>query len=121
MRAFALTLTAGVVTASSVAAEPLIFHTAHFDDDTVVSLGLVSNRMTGLTGYDYDVLISLLQIHAGSGAAYSDSGKHRALVKCADPATVSVGGIDYPISPSGAGGADWKHDLWRVVCDRPAS
>jgi hypothetical protein len=117
MRAFVLTLAVGVLTAlSAVAAEPLIFHTAHFDDNTVVNLGLVSNHTTERTGYDYDVLISLSQGDAASGSAYTDPGKHRAFVKCSDPAKVSVRGIDYPVRPSDAGGDNWKDDLWRVVC-----
>lgn len=121
MRALVLTLTAGAFAASSAAAEPLIFHTAHFDDDTVVNLGLVSNRMTELPGFDYDVLISLSKTAATSGAAYRDPGKHRALVRCNDPAKVSVGGVDYQIPTSGAGGGDWKDDLWKAVCEFPLS
>lgn len=121
MRAFVLTLAVGVLSAlSAVASEPLIFHTAHFDDDTVVNLGLVSNHATDQAGYDYDVLISLSQGHA-SGSAYIDPGKHRAFVKCSDPAKVSVRGIDYPVRTSDVGGDDWKDDLWRAVCMSPVS
>lgn len=122
MRAFVLTLAVGVLSAlSAVAAEPLIFHTAHFDDDTVVNLGLVSNHSTERAGYDYDVLISLSQSDATSGSAYIDPGKHRAFVKCSDPAKVSVRGVDYPVRTSDAGGDDWKDDLWRAVCMSPVS
>ena len=122
MRAFVLTLAVGVLTAlSAVAAEPLIFHTAHFDDNTVVNLGLVSNHTTERTGYDYDVLISLSQGDAASGSAYTDPGKHRAFVKCSDPAKVSVRGIDYSVHTLGPGGNDWKDDLWRAVCITPVS
>ncbi len=117
MRAFVLTLAVGVLsTLNAVAAEPLIFHTAHFDDDTVVNLGLVSSHSTERVGYDYDVLISLSQRDATRGSAYIDPGKHRAFVKCSDPAKVSVRGVDYPVRTSDAGGNDWKGDLWRAVC-----
>lgn len=122
MRAFVLTLAVGVLsTSSAVATEPLIFHTAHFDDDTVVNLGLVSNHSAERAGYDYDVLISLSQGDATSGSAYVDPGKHRAFIKCSDPAKVSVRGIDYPVRTSDAGGDDWKDDLWRTVCMTPVS
>lgn len=121
MRAFVLTLAVGVLFAlGAVAAEPLIFHSEHFEDNTVVNLGLVSNRATDQNGYDYDVLISLSQGHA-SGSAYIDPGKHRAFVKCSDPAKVSVRGIDYPVHTLGSGGDDWKDDLWRAVCMTPVS
>jgi hypothetical protein len=120
MRELALALAAVTLAAWGAAAEePLVFHTAQFEDATV-SLGLVSNRMTERPGYDYDVIISLSQTDARSGAVYNDAGKHRALVKCGDPAKVSVRGVDYTIPISGAGG-DWKTDLWRAVCETPVS
>ncbi|MCA1408988.1 hypothetical protein I6F26_33040 [Ensifer sp. IC3342] len=122
MRDFAFALaTMMLVAAAAAAEEPLVFHTAQFEDATVVSLGLVSNTMTERPGYDYDVIISLSQTDAHSGAVYNDAGKHRALVKCGDPAKVSVRGVDYTIPPSGAGGEDWKTDLWRAVCETPVS
>jgi hypothetical protein len=121
MRAYVLTLAMGVLSASNAAAEPLIFHTAHFDDNTVVSLGLVSNHTAERAGFDYDVLISLSQGGVASGTVYSDPGKHRAFVKCSDPAKVSVRGIDYPVRTLGPGGDDWKDDLWRAVCMAPVS
>ena len=39
---------------SAKATEPLIFYTAHFDDDTVVSLGLLSNHTAERAGYDFE-------------------------------------------------------------------
>ncbi|NKL81172.1 hypothetical protein GFL84_08085 [Rhizobium leguminosarum bv. viciae] len=121
MRWFLTVFVAGLSLVSNAkAAEPLIFHTAHFDDDTVVSLGVLSNHTAERAGYDFDVLISLSQDNA-AGAGYSDPGKHRAFVKCGDPAKVSVRGIDYPVHTSGAGGDDWKDDLWRAVCTPPVS
>ncbi|MCA1370332.1 hypothetical protein I6F15_23515 [Bradyrhizobium sp. BRP14] len=122
MREFAFALAAVMFVAPIAAAEePIVFHKAQFDDATVVSLELVSNRMTERPGYDYDVVISLSQTDARSGAIYSDPGKHRALVKCGDPAKVSVRGVDYTVPASGAGGGDWKTDLWRAVCETPVS
>lgn len=122
MRVFVLSLAVGVMSAlGAVAAEPLIFHSEYFDDDTVVNLGLVSNLATERAGYDYDVLISLSQSNKTNHPAYVDPGKHRAFVKCSDPATVSVRGIDYPVQTSEATGDDWKDDLWRAVCVTPVS
>jgi hypothetical protein len=102
----------------TAAEEALVFHTAQFQDASV-SLGLVSNRMAERPGFDYDVIISLSQTNAVSGRVYKDPGKHRALVKCGNPAKVSVRGVDYMVPISGAGG--WKADLWRAVCETPVS
>lgn len=122
MRSLLLTLSAGVLSASiATAAELLIFHTENFADDTVVSLGLVGNRLSDQAEYDYDVLISLSQRHHKSGDVYSDPGRHRALVKCSDPAKVSVRGVDYAIPTSVTRGADWKSDLWVALCSPSVS
>lgn len=122
MRAFVLTLAVGVMSSlGAVAGEPLIFHSEHFDDDTTVNLGLVSNSATDRAGYDYDVLISLTQGNETNDPAYVDPGKHRAFVKCSDPAMVSVRGIDYPVRTSETARDDWKDDLWRAVCTSPVS
>ncbi len=122
MRSFLLTLSAVALSASiTTAAEPLIFHTANFGDDTVVSLGLVGNRHSDQADYDYDVLISLSQKHYKSGDVYSDPGRHRALVKCSDPAKISVSGVDYAVSTSLTRGTDWKSDLWVAVCSPSVS
>ncbi|MFQ6160836.1 MULTISPECIES: hypothetical protein [Sinorhizobium] len=122
MRDLATALAAVMLAAQSAAAEePLVFHTAQFEDATVVSLGLVSNTTTERPGYDYDVVISLSQTNSRSGVVYNDPGKHRALVKCGDPARVSVRGVDYSIPTSGAVQQDWKADLWRAVCESPVS
>lgn len=123
MRCLVLTFAVAMLGCSLVmATEPVIFHTAHFNDDTIVSLSLVTNGVAGRVGYDYDVTISLSQTHPATGASYRDPGKHKALVKCGEPARVHVRGIDYPIPTSGAAnGADWKDDLWRAVCTPPVS
>ena len=94
MRNLVLTLAIGLFSVAQAAAEPFVFHTAHFDDDTVVSLGLVGNQVAQRPGYDYDVVISLSSKHDTDGAIYNDPGKHRALVRCGDPAKVSVRGVD---------------------------
>lgn len=122
MRDLATALAAVMLAAQSAAAEePLVFHTAQFEDATVVSLALVSNTTTERPGYDYDVVISLSQTNSRSGVVYNDPGKHRALVKCGDPARVSVRGVDYSIPTSGGVQQDWKADLWRAVCESPVS
>lgn len=107
--------------ASPAATEPIVFHTAHFDDDTVVNLSLVGNQAAERVGYDYDVLISLSETNGRGEALYSDPGKHRAFVRCNPPETVAVRGVDYPVRRSGAAGDDWKDDLWRAVCESPVS
>ncbi|MEY9717775.1 hypothetical protein ABIA22_000265 [Sinorhizobium fredii] len=117
MRATVSFLAAQVLLLSAaVATEPLVFHTAHFADDTVVSLSLVGNQAAASVEYDYDVFISLSQTRADGDAAYSDPGKHKASVRCHPPQAVSVRGVDYPIPTLEAGGPDWKDDLWRAVC-----
>lgn len=123
MRELVLTLAIGLFSvANAAAAGPIVFHTAHFNDDTLVSLGLVSNQAAQRPGYDYDVLISLSSRRDTDGAIYNDRGRHRALVRCGDPATVSVRGIDYPVRTSESEGVeDWKTDLWRAVCLLPVS
>ncbi|KOF15238.1 hypothetical protein AC244_24535 [Ensifer adhaerens] len=123
MRSLVLALAVGMLFVSDAAAEePNVFHTAHFNDDTVVSLGLVSNQAAQRPGYDFDVLISLSSKHDTDGTIYNDPGKHRALVRCGDPARVSVRGVDYPVRTSDPGSpGDWKADLWRAVCVFPVS
>jgi len=122
MRSVALFLAIEVLLVSSAAAaEPIVFHTAHFGDDTVVNLSLVGNQAAERVGYDYDVLILLSETNGRGDAVYSDPGKHRALVRCNPPEAVAVRGVDYPVRTSGAGGDDWKDDLWRAVCESPVS
>ncbi len=122
MRSFLLTLSGVALSASiAMAEEPLIFHTANFGDDTVVSLGVIGKRLSDQADYDYDVLISLSQRHYNSGDVYSDPGRHRALVKCSDPAKVSIRGVDYAVSTSVTRGTDWKSDLWIAVCSPSVS
>lgn len=123
MRGLVLILAAGLFSATNAAAEePTVFHTEHFNDDTVVSLGLLSNHIAQRPGYDYDVRISLSSRHEIKGTIYNDPGKHRALVRCSDPAKVSVRGVDYPVRKSDPGNArDWRADLWRTVCRVPVS
>lgn len=106
---------------SAAATEPVVFHRAHFPDDTVVSLSLVGNQGAASVKYDVDVLISLSLSSANGGVSYNDPGTHKASVRCSSPATVSVRGVDYPIPASDAGGSDWKDDLWKAVCTPPTS
>ena len=107
----------GLSITSAIAGEPAVFHAEHFSDDTVVSLALAGNRAALLPGYDYDVLISISSRRVVDGSVYHDPGKHRALVKCSEPAKVSVRGVDYPVLASAP--VDWKADLWRAVCMVP--
>lgn len=121
MRRLVLTLAMGMLLVSHAAAEePTVFHTQHFNDDTLVSLGLAGSQIAQLPGYDYDVLISLSSRHDVDGTVYNDPGRHRALVRCSSPARVSVRGVDYPVRTSDSG-RDWKVDLWKAVCEVPVS
>lgn len=106
---------------SAAATEPVIFHTARFQDHTIVNLSLVESQAAASTDYDYDVLISLSQTSDDIGAGYNDPGKHEASVRCGPPPAVSVRGVDYPIPTAEVGGSDWKDDLWRIVCTPPVS
>lgn len=121
MRNLVLTLAIGLFSTAQALAEPLVFHTEHFNDNTVVSLGLASNHIAQRPGYDYDVRISVSSKHDENGAIYNDPGKHRALVRCDDPAKVSVRGVDYPVRTSEGSARDWKADLWKAVCLVPVS
>ncbi|ASQ14985.1 hypothetical protein CDO22_34195 (plasmid) [Sinorhizobium meliloti] len=106
---------------SVAAAEPFIFHSARFADNTVVNLSLAGSRTAQGADYDYDVVITLSETNATGGVVYRDPGRHRALVKCNSPAKVAVRGVDYAIPESGLKGDDWKGDLWRAVCVVPVS
>ncbi|WP_104666661.1 hypothetical protein [Ensifer adhaerens] len=123
MRRLFIVLVGGMLCASTLAAgEATVFHSEHFSDDTVVSLALAGNSTARLEGYDYDVMISISSRRDADGAVYNDPGRHRALVRCDDPAKVSVRGVDYPIGMSASGETvGWKADLWRVVCLAPIS
>lgn len=121
MRGTVLSLAVGMLVVSpALAGEAAIFHTEHFSDNTVVSLGLVGSHAARQPGYDYEVKISLSSRREDSGSVYDDTGRHRALVRCSTPARVQVQGVDYSVETSEAGG-DWKSDLWRAVCALPVS
>lgn len=123
MRRLVTALVGGVLSASNLAAaEPAVFHSERFSDDTVVSLALAGNSAAPMPGYDYDVVISISSKRDADGAVYNDPGRHRALVRCSDPAKVSVRGVDFPVRMSASSGiVDWKADLWRAVCLAPVS
>ncbi len=107
--------------ASASATEPDVFHKEHFPDNTVVSLSLVENQAAASVEYDFDVFIGVSQTSDEGGRTYTDPSKHRASVRCAEPAAISVRGIEYRIPTSGAKGSDWKDDLWNAVCIPPIS
>lgn len=109
----------GLSVTNAVAGEPAVFHAEHFSDDTVVSLALAGTQAALLPGYDYDVVISISSRRDADGGVYNDPGKHRALVRCSDPAKVSVRGVDYSVGASAS--VDWRVDLWRAVCLMPVS
>jgi hypothetical protein len=110
---------AGVVIATNVAAaEPAVFHTAHFSDDVVISLSLVGDSQSADRDYDFDVLIGLTTISPDGRIIYADPSRHPARVRCGDPAKILVGGIEYPVGETvqGTQQENWKRDLWHIVC-----
>ncbi|KQW72757.1 hypothetical protein [Ensifer sp. Root127] len=98
-----------------------VFHKEHFPDNTVVSLSLVENQAAASVEYDFDVFIGVSQTSDDGGRTYTDPSKHRASVRCASPAAISVRGVEYRIPTSGAEGSTWKDDLWNAVCTPPIS
>ena len=121
MNAHSLIFGALLATSAS-AAEPVIFHTSRFSDMTV-ELSLVSSQFSKAIGYDFDVTIGMVEIRQDGRPGFRDRRAHMALVRCGEPAAISVGGADYPI-----GGLarpletdNWKQDLWRAVCAMPTS
>lgn len=122
MRVFAAIAGVLLVTTSG-AAQQLVFHSASFPDATSVQLSVVGDTIPEAGDYDFDVAIRLVEIGADGAIRYEDYGKHRARVKCGDPAYVGVGKHEYPIHTGipGSALADWKHDLWMVFCAMPVS
>lgn len=115
---------ASVLIATNVsAAEPIIFYTAHFPDATVISLSLVGDSVSGDDDYDFDVLIGLTTTGPDGRLIYADPSKHPARVRCAAPAKIMVGAVEYSIGGTALGSPpeDWKQELWLTVCKAPVS
>ena len=120
----AITFFAGVLVATpSIAAEQLIFYTAHFPDATSVQLSVQSNSISQDGDYNFDVAIGLVETDAKGAIRYEDTGRHHARVRCAYPAYVSVGTRRYPIEMplSRSAHDDWKENLWMTFCTAPSS
>ncbi|MFC3325061.1 hypothetical protein [Mesorhizobium cantuariense] len=119
----AIALFAGVLVATPTMAEQLIFYTANFPDATSVRLSVLNNSVSQDGDYDFDVAIGLVETDASGTIKYEDTGRHRARVRCAYPAYVSVGTRTYPIAMplSRSTHDDWKEDLWITFCAAPSS
>jgi hypothetical protein len=106
---------------SAASAEPLVFHSETFGDQTTVTMALTSRSALLQQEYDYGVTIKLIETH-GTELVYHDNGLHKALVKCREiPGKIFVGGKEYSVVPEKDATAPdkWKNDLWRAVCQEP--
>jgi hypothetical protein len=104
----------------ATAAEPFVFYTADFPDETSVSLRVLSERALPREQDDFEVTIGLSHTSAGRASTFIDRGNHRARIRC-EPASVSVGGQTYLVQVSGDSSDDWKTQLWRTFCTSPSS
>jgi hypothetical protein len=82
----AIALFAGVLVATPSMAEQLTFYTAHFPDATSVQLSVLNNSVSQDGDYDFDVAIGLVETDARGAIRYTDTGRHRARVRCDFPA-----------------------------------
>lgn len=120
----AIAFVAGVLVATpSMTAEPLIFYTASFPDATSVQLSVMNDTVFHEKEYDFEVAIGLVETDASGAIKYVDRGSHRARIRCAPPAYVSVGTRKYPVGAAlrDLQRRDWKQDLWTAFCAIPSS
>jgi hypothetical protein len=116
------TLAASFYGAGVACADPFVFHTQTFSDQTTVTMALTSSSALSMQEYDFGVTINLVQMDGTGSVTFQDNGLHKALVQChSQPGKIFVGGREYRIVPEGdAAPADaWKNDLWRAVCMQP--
>ncbi|EJC78153.1 hypothetical protein [Rhizobium hidalgonense] len=105
----------------SFAASHAAFFTASFGNSGSVSLSLAEGRPSLDPAFDFDAVITLSETDHGGTVHYRDDGRHRASVRCAQPAMVRIRLVDYPVDVSARPGKDWKHDLWAALCTAPVS
>ncbi|HBQ33549.1 MULTISPECIES: hypothetical protein [Brucella/Ochrobactrum group] len=115
-------LVASLFGANVAYAEPVIFHTETFGDQTTVTMALTSSSALLQQEYDYGVTINLVETDGTDSSVYRDNGLHKALVKCREtPGKIFVGGKEYRVVAGlNASFHDkWKNELWRAVCLQP--
>jgi len=115
----AVVVVTGVLLVGTAQAEPRVFYTAHFPDQTSIQMSVIGDGVPYEGGYDFDVSIGLAKINAKGATTFFDGSSHNARIRCAEPAYVRFGDHQFPvhsISPS-----DWKQDLWKAYCASPVS
>lgn len=91
-------LVASLFGANVAYAEPVIFHTETFGDQTTVTMALTSSSALLQQEYDYGVTINLVETDGTDSSVYRDNGLHKALVKCREtPGKIFVGGKEYRV------------------------
>lgn len=122
MRRILLSLILSALPASiSSASGHAVFHTASFGDSRSVSLSLTGVIPSRDAAFDFDAVITLSESDYKGAVLYRDDGRHQVKMRCARPATVRIGSVDYPVDVSARPGVDWKHDLWTALCTAPVS
>lgn len=117
MRAFAVLM--GVLAVSAAHAEPRVFYTAHFPDRTSVQMSVMGDGIPDEGEYDFVVAIGLARINATGVMTFFDRGRHRARIRCAEPAYVGFGDRQFPVHAMSI--SDWKQRLWETYCETPVS
>lgn len=117
MRAFVVV--AGVMLVGTAQAEPRVFYTAHFPDQTSIQMSVIGDGVPEAGGYDFDVSIGLARINATGAITFFDRSSHHARIRCAEPAYVGFGDHRFPMYATSS--SDWKQDLWKAYCESPVS
>ena len=115
----AVVIVAGVMAVGVAHAEPRVFYTAHFADQTSIQMTVIGDGVPKEGGYDFDVSIGLAKINATGATTFFDSTRHQARIRCAEPAYVGFG--DHRFQVHATSPSDWKRDLWKAYCETPVS
>lgn len=115
----AVVVVAGVMVAGAANAEPRVFYTAHFADQTSIQMSVIGDGAAQAGGYDFDVSIGLAKVNASGAITFFDSSHHHARIRCAAPAYVGFGDHQFPVPSTSS--SDWKQHLWKAYCEAPVS
>lgn len=115
----AVVVVAGVMVVGMAQAEPRVFYTEHFPDQTSIQMSIIGDGVPEEGGYDFDVSIGLAKINATGTMTFFDSSSHYAQIRCAEPAYVGFGDHRFQVQATAV--ADWKKDLWKAYCETPVS
>jgi hypothetical protein len=115
----AIVVLSGVMVAGAAQAEPRVFYTAHFPDQTSIQMSVVGEGVASEGGYDFDIAIGLAKISETGEMIFFDSSRHQARIRCAEPAYIAFGDHQFPMYAALT--SDWKQDLWRAYCETPVS